>query len=265
MENNLHKVVIVTGAASGIGLAVADRFLSGQFTTILVDQNQENLEKTVGIFRNQYHDVSSFICDLRIEEQVKNLIDSTVGQFGRLDALVNCAGISPVGSVTEINESDFRKAVDINLISIFLSCKHAIPYMISNHQGVIVNIVGTLGSKAIRNKAAYCASKGGALNLTQQMALDYGDYGIRVNAVSPGYVDTPLNKGMSEEIRRLILESQPLHQATSGKDIAEAVFFLCSDAAAMITGTNLTVDAGQSASQGSLAAVDYWSSKLSQE
>jgi len=262
MKKNQNKVAMVTGAASGIGYAVAQRFLSSNVATILVDINNEKLDVVTKSLQKDYDNVFSFICDLTKEEEVQLLIPKIIEKVERIDILVNCAGVSPIGSVTEISLLEFRKTIDINLISIFLTCKYILPYMMSMENGVIINIVGTLGLKAIRRKASYCATKAAVHNLSQQMALDYGDYGIRINSVSPGFVDTPLNKDLTDEIRSLILESQPLHKAASGQDIAESVYFLSSDAASLITGTNLVIDGGQSASQGSLSAVDYWASRL---
>lgn len=258
------KVAIVTGSASGIGKAIAERFAKEGISVMLTDVNSERLTETEKDFKAKGYLVDSFLCDITNEASVKELMEKAISCFQRIDILVNCAGISPVGRVTDISEADFKKAIEINLVAPFLTSKYVLPYMMENKSGSITNIVGTLGSKAIRSKAAYCASKAGILNLTKQMALDYGDYGIRVNAVSPGFADTPLNSSMDDSTRNIIIESQALHTAIEASDIAEAVAFISSDAARLITGANLTVDAGQSASQGSLSAVDFWSIKFGQ-
>lgn len=256
-KSTTKGVAIVTGAASGIGKAIAEKLAMLNYSVCLTDVNEAKLLEEESHLRQKLCDITAFTCDITCEDSVKALVDYTVNMFGSLNILVNCAGISPVGRVIDISEKDFRKALDINLVAPFLLSKYSIPYMIKADHACIVNIAGTLGSKAIRSKAAYCASKGGITNLTRQMALDFGDYGIRVNSVSPGFADTPLNNGMENNTREIIVESQALHETIEASDIAEAVAFICSDSAKLITGADLVVDAGQSASQGSLSAVDY--------
>ncbi len=253
------KVAVVTGAASGIGKAVALKLAQNGASVMITDINEAQLSCYMNELSNMGYRVASYPCNITSEEKVKGLMARTVEEFGRIDILVNCAGISPVGRVTDITLENFQRTMDINVKAPFLTSKYALPYMIQQESGSIVNIAGTLGEKAIRSKAAYCASKGALMNLTRQMALDYGDYGIRVNSVSPGFADTPLNNGMENKTREVLIEAQPLHRVTEATDIAEAVAFVCSDAARRMTGANLAIDAGQSASQGSLSVVDYYS------
>ena len=224
------KKVIVTGAASGIGKAVAYAMAREGAEVAMIDLNAKGVNLVAEEFLKEKLSVIALACDVSNSDQVQSTINKVVPQLGQIDVLVNCAGISPEGRVTDISEADFRKVLDINLVAIFLTSKYSLPHLIHS-RGIIINIVGTLAYKAIRSKAAYCASKAGALNLTQQMALDYGDYGVRINVVCPGMVNSPLNAGLTDEMRNLLVEFQPLQRLTQPEDIAAAVVFLASEAA----------------------------------
>ncbi|MCB0162116.1 MAG: SDR family oxidoreductase, partial [Caldilineaceae bacterium] len=177
---------------------------------------------------------------------VQRMVDTAVHAFGRLDIVVCSAGISPAGRVTDISEADWDECIAVDLRSVFLAAKYAIPRM--TRGGVIVNVAGTLGIRPCRNKAAYAAAKAGVINLTRAVALDYALDGIRCNVICPGYIDTPLNAGFDPADRDAFLaESQPLAGLIQPDEVAAMAVYLASDAARMVTGQVFVIDGGQQA------------------
>jgi NAD(P)-dependent dehydrogenase (short-subunit alcohol dehydrogenase family) len=176
------------------------------------------------------------------------MITETVTHYGALDILFNNAGISPSGSVTEISETDWDECLNIDLKSVFLGAKYAIPEMIRRGGGVILSNAGTFGIRAAKGKAAYSAAKAGVINLTRAIALDHAREGIRCNVICPGYVDTPLTAGVPDEARDEFLgRYQPLPGFIQAGEIAQLAVYLASDAARMITGQTFVLDGGQQA------------------
>jgi 3-oxoacyl-[acyl-carrier protein] reductase len=176
------------------------------------------------------------------------MVDLAVRQFGGLDILVNSAGISPVGTVTEIDEDAWDECIAIDLRSVFLGAKYAIPEMQRRGGGVILNVAGTFGLSGARNKAAYSAAKAGAINLSRSIALDYARDNIRCNAICPGYVDTPLNADFPTDARDRFLDArQPLPGLIQPEEVAQLALFLASNAGRMLTGQTYVVDGGQQA------------------
>lgn len=236
----------VTGAGSGIGRGIALRLADEGAKVVMADVDAVRGEETAqAVARAGAHGL--FVqTDVTNAESVRRAVDAAFRRFERLDTLVNCAGISPVGSVTETTEEDWNRCLAIDLTSVFLTCKYAVPAMLRGGGGSIVNIAGTLGLLAGFRKAAYCAAKAGVVNLTRQVALDYGP-AVRANCVCPGFVDTPLNAAVSEEDRRGIAARLPLGRVGQAEDIARAVVYLASRESSYVTGTCLVVDGGQTA------------------
>jgi NAD(P)-dependent dehydrogenase (short-subunit alcohol dehydrogenase family) len=255
------KIALVTGATSGIGKAIAVRCVQEGARVMLTGRSAERGQAVCDALNATGGRAYFKVADVTREADVLAVVQATIERCGGLDILVNGAGISPSGRVTDTSLQDWQRTLDIDLTSIFLTSKSSLPHMMAQRQGVILNILGTLAMRAVRDKAAYCAAKAGALNLTFQMALDYGDYGIRVNAICPGFIDTPLNHQLTPELLTTIVESQPLHRTGQADDVAGAAVYLASEAASYVTGAALAVDGGQSASMGALSAVDYWARK----
>lgn len=179
---------------------------------------------------------------------VQRMIAAAVERFGGVDILFNNAGISPNGTVTEITEEEWDECIAIDLRSVFLGAKYAIPVMQERGGGVILNTAGTLGIRPCRNKAAYGAAKAGVINLTKAIALDYARDNVRCNVICPGYIDTPLTAHMATEERDAFLEvSQPLRGLIQPEEVAALAVYLASDAARMITGQAFVIDGGQQA------------------
>jgi NAD(P)-dependent dehydrogenase (short-subunit alcohol dehydrogenase family) len=244
------KVAVVTGAASGIGKGCAG-FLSGMGAdVVLLDVSKEKGEAAA----EEIGSGACFMeCDITDEGQCKAVAEKVKEQFGRVDVLVNCAGVIRRKSVVDLTEEDWDIVIDVGLKGTFLVSKHLIPLMASGGGGSIINIGSGWGIKGGPKAAAYCAAKGGIINLTRAMAIDHGPQNIRVNCVSPGDTDTPL---LRDEARQLginedewLAESadRPLARLGEPKDIAMAVYFLASDLSSWVSGANLVVDGGGTA------------------
>jgi NAD(P)-dependent dehydrogenase (short-subunit alcohol dehydrogenase family) len=242
------RVAIVTGAGSGIGRGIAIRFSEEGAKIVVADKTSISGEETARMIRARGGEAIFVLTDVTSGADIQRMVQTARDQFGRLDTLVNNAGISPNGSVTEIDEDEWDLALNVDLKSVFLGCKYAIPVMIESGGGSIVNIAGTLGFMAMPRKAAYCAAKAGVINLTRQMAIDYGPRNVRINCICPGFVDTPLNAGYTEEQRREELDKLPISRAGQTDDIAKAALYLASDESAYVTGSRIIVDGGQTLS-----------------
>jgi len=237
--------VFITGAGSGIGRACALAFAARGARVAVVGRT---LSKCLAVAIEIGACAIAVEADVASSADVQHAIAHTIERFGGLDMLINSAGISPAGRVTDISEAEWDECISIDLTSNFLTAKYAIPHMQRRGGGVIVNIAGTFGMRAASGKAAYSAAKAGVVNLTRSIALDYAREGIRCNVICPGFVDTPLTAGFDGAGRDTFLERyQPLRGMTQPEEVAALAVYLASDAAKMITGQVFAIDAGQQA------------------
>ena len=239
------KVVIVTGATSGIGRATAIMFAAQGVSVVLVGRNASRgheIEKEI----TEGNGTAVFMqCDVSREDEAKSMIDATVRKFGRIDVLFNNAGIMPQS--TEIEKfpvEDWRKTFDINVNGMFFVTRCAKPYIVQS-KGTIINNASIAGLQhyAAGRSYAYSASKAAVIQLSHQMAKNYGEEGVRVNCICPGIVDTPI---LGDRDRRAYVERVPLKRLGTPEDIAKVVLFLASDAADYLTGVVLPIDGGVS-------------------
>lgn len=244
MSASLRKVALVTGAARGIGLAVAKRFLADDWRVVLLDIEDDLLEKSVAALAEP--DVTMAVtCDVSDANAVTTAFAAIERRFGRLDALVNNAGIAVFTPLMETSEADWNRVIKVNLTGPFLCSKAAVLLMRERGGGAIVNITSISGLRASTLRSAYVTSKAGLAHLTRQLAVELASLGIRVNGVAPGPVDTAMAKAVhSPEIRADYHDAIPLNRYGLEEELAEAVFFLCSDRASYITGQILAVDGG---------------------
>ena len=244
MSASLQKVALVTGAARGIGLAVAKRFLADGWRVALLDIEGDLLEKSVAALAKP--DVTMAVtCDVSDANAVATAFAAIERRFGRLDALVNNAGIAVFTPLMETSQADWNRVIEVNLTGPFLCSKAAVPLMREHGGGAIVNITSISGLRASTLRSAYGTSKAGLAHLTKQLAVELASLGIRVNGVAPGPVDTAMAKAVhSAEIRADYHDAIPLNRYGLEEELAEAVFFLCSDRASYITGQILAVDGG---------------------
>jgi NAD(P)-dependent dehydrogenase (short-subunit alcohol dehydrogenase family) len=238
-----QKVALVTGAARGIGLAVAKRFLAEGWRVALLDIEGELLWKSVEALAAA-GDTLALNCDVSDASAVASAVAEIERRFGRLDALVNNAGVAVFAPLLETSDDDWSRVLAVNLTGPFLCAKAAVPLM-RGHGGAIVNITSISAVRASTLRSAYGTSKAGLAHLTKQLAVELASLGIRVNGVAPGPVDTAMAKAVhTPEIRADYHDAIPLNRYGLEEELAEAVFFLCSDRASYITGQILAVDGG---------------------
>ena len=238
------KVALVTGAARGIGLATAKRFLVEGWRVALLDIEGALLKEAVAALADPDHTLALH-CDVSDAKGVHAAIDAIGKRFGRLDALINNAGIAVFAPIMETSDADWRRIMEVNRTGPFLCTKAAAPLMREHGGGAIVNVTSISAVRASTLRSAYGSSKAGLAHLTKQLAVELASLGIRVNAVAPGPVETAMAKAVhTPEIRADYHDAIPLNRYGLEEELAEAIFFLCSDRASYITGQILAVDGG---------------------
>jgi len=237
------QVAVVTGAARGIGLAVARKFIELGYRVSLLDIDFPALSAASATLEKEK--VLAIECDVAVPAQVKDAVGKTVAKFGRIDALVNNAGIALFKPMLETTYEEWSRVLDVNLSGPFLCTQACAPVMLKNGGGAVVNVASISGMRASTLRIAYGTSKAALMHLTKQQAAELGNMGIRVNAVSPGPVDTAMAKEVhTADIRAGYHDAIPLNRYGTEEEIAAAVVFLCSDAASYINGQTLAVDGG---------------------
>jgi len=247
------KVALITGGGTGLGAAFTKRFVEEGAKVVITGRRREPLERVAGSLPKG--SVHVFQGDVSKLEQAQAMVDETVKFGGKIDILVNNAGIDPAGAVVDIPVEQWQKIIDINLTGPFLLMKAAIPVMIKNGGGSIVNIASLAGVRCIPAMPAYTASKAGLIGLTQATALDYGAQNIRVNVVAPGPIRTEMLEnsmaGLAEATGtditgalNTLTKFLPLKRPAMPEEVAGAVVFLASDDASFITGTTILVEGG---------------------
>ena len=238
------KVALVTGAARGIGLAVARKFLADGYRVALLDIDAPALMKAAAALGGR-DKVLAMECDVAVPQQVTASVDRAAAHFGRIDALVNNAGVAVFKPMLETSFEEWSRVLDVNLSGPFLCTQACAPVMLKNGGGAVVNIASISGLRASTLRVAYGTSKAGLMHLTKQQAAELGNMGIRVNAVAPGPVDTAMAKDVhTPDIRSGYHDAIPLNRYGTEEEIAAAVAFLCSDAASYVNGQTLAVDGG---------------------
>jgi NAD(P)-dependent dehydrogenase (short-subunit alcohol dehydrogenase family) len=248
--NFAGKVAFVTGAASGIGRAAALAFAREGASVVAADVSEQDNQKTGSLIEEQGGRALAVRCDVTRAEDVKTALDKTAEAFGRLDFAFNNAGIEPrkPAPTAEYEEEEWNRIIDTNLRGVFLCMKHEIPLILKQGGGAIVNTSSGAGIIGIKGSPAYTAAKHGVIGLTRAAALDYAAQNIRVNAVCPGYIDTPMMgrfTGGTPEGRAKVIAEEPVGRMGKPEEIAAAVVWLCSDAAAFMVGHAMVMDGGQ--------------------
>jgi len=242
------KVALITGASRGIGKATARLFAQEGATVVLAARSDEEMDRIVEEIKTNGGEAMAVKTDVADAASVEALIKRIVDANGRLDIAVNNAGIAGGNKpLVEVSEELFDRIIAVNLKGVFLGMKYEIPVMLAGGGGAIVNMsstVGLIGSGA--GIAPYIASKHGVAGLTKAAALEYGRYNIRVNAIAPGTTRTPVNERwiVDDQIRQRITSGIPMGRIADPAEVAEAILWLCSDAASYVTGVTLPVDGG---------------------
>ncbi len=250
MNTLKDKVALITGGASGIGRATALLFAQEGAAVNIADINTELGRSVVQEIQSQGGHAGFTLCDVTRAEDCRLAVDATLEQFGRLDILFNNAGIIRRADVVETTEAEWDRVLAVNLKSIFLMSKYAVPVMAQAGGGVIINTSSGWGMKGGAQAVSYCASKGAVVNMTRAMAIDHGMQNIRVNCICPGDVDTPMLRHEARQLGQpeaeFLAEAaiRPLRRFGKPIEIAQAVLYLASDASSYVTGAALVVDGG---------------------
>jgi len=243
------SVALITGASSGIGAATAIAFAEAGWDVMAAGRDEGRLEEVAEVSEN----IATWSGELSASEECEELVADTIDEFGRIDCLVNSAGVIVRANVANTSDEDWRYTMNINLDVPFFLSRAALPHLL-RARGSIVNIASDWGLMGGMRAAAYCASKGGIIQLTKAMALDYALHGLRVNAVCPGDVDTPMlaNEAESEAVDLDDYLADAAQQSPNGRiatpeEVAALILFLAGDSALHITGTAIPIDGGSSA------------------
>jgi NAD(P)-dependent dehydrogenase (short-subunit alcohol dehydrogenase family) len=243
MTSSSHKVALVTGAARGIGLSTAKRFLADGWRVALLDIEGELLRNAAAGLAGP--ETLALTCDVADAAQVARAIDEVGKRFGRLDALINNAGVAVFAPLLETSDADWNRILAVNLTGPFICTKAAIPLLREAGGGAIVNVTSISSLRASTLRSAYGTSKAGLAHLTKQLAVELASLGIRVNGVAPGPVDTAMAKAVhTAEIRADYHDAIPLNRYGLEEELAEAIFFLAGERSSYITGQILAVDGG---------------------
>ena len=247
------KVALITGAGSGIGRASALKFAREGAKVVAVDIQEEGNAETVASIRAEGGAATAVDANVTDSQAVRRMIGAAVEAYGRLDILFNNAGIAIRGTILDIDEEGFDRIFAVNLKGVFLGCKEAIPLMKSQGGGVILNTASQMGVVGVEASAVYPATKGAVIQLTRCLALDHATDGIRVNAICPGPIDTPLARnnrqqtGDPEAALANRLARIPLGRIGNPEEMADVAAYLCSDEASFITGAAILADGGWTA------------------
>ncbi|MBO9126206.1 MULTISPECIES: SDR family NAD(P)-dependent oxidoreductase [Rhizobium/Agrobacterium group] len=248
------KAVLVTGVASGLGRAVAQALAVEGAQLALVDRAREPLDQLVSELQKNGCEVIHFVGDVAQEQTSKEAIGLALRQFGKLDILINNAGINPTGTISQTDPATWQHALDVNLKSAYLFCREAIPHMIEAGKGVIVNTASIAGQRASTGESVYGVSKAGLIMLTRTIARDYGARGIRANAICPGVLESVMADRLTRMSSDQVLARDqrfaptvPLGRLGTYEEIAKSILFLASEDASYVNGAQLTVDGGLTA------------------
>lgn len=239
------QVILVTGGASGIGLATIERCLAEGAKVAMADLPGEARQAEATRLDARYPGRCLFVpVDVSSTEQVDAMVATTVAKFGRLDGVFNNAGIGGISPADAYTDDDFLRIIDINLNGVFRVARAALRAMYPQGKGSIVNCASILGVFGQSGTAAYTAAKGGVVNMTRTLALEGAGKGVRVNSIGPGYIDTPLLSALDEATMKFLIGLHPLGRLGRPEEVAAATLFLLSDEASFVTGANLLVDGG---------------------
>jgi NAD(P)-dependent dehydrogenase (short-subunit alcohol dehydrogenase family) len=243
------RVAFITGAGSGIGRATALAFPAQGAAVAVSDNSEKDLHETARLIEDRGGQALPVLCDVTRSDDVAAAVAAAVREFGRLDFAFNNAGVEqPVAPLHEISDEQWDRIIDINLRGVFYGMKHEIPAMLATGGGAIVNTSSGAGVIGIAGQSAYAASKHAVIGLTKAAALDYAAAGVRINAVCPGIIETPMMdrfSGGTEEGRQRVIGQEPVGRMGRPEEIASAVLWLCSDLGAFTVGHALVVDGGQ--------------------
>jgi len=240
-----NKVVIVTGGGSGIGQATAILYAQGGARVIVSDIDEKGAQETVASIKKAGGDASFVKTDVSNPEDCEALVKTTIRIHGRLDMAFNNAGIGgEMNPIADMSVEGWLKVINVNLNSVFYCMKYELPEMLKQGHGSIVNMSSILGQVAFGNSAAYVAAKHGVVGISRNAAVEYAKQGIRVNAVGPAFINTPLLSALDQKMKDALVTMHPIGRLGEAKEVAELVVWLSSDKASFVTGNYYAVDGG---------------------
>jgi 3-oxoacyl-[acyl-carrier protein] reductase len=239
-----NKIVVITGSARGIGFSIAETFCQNGATAVILDLFQESVDEAVQNLSDQGYSAIGFAANVTDSSSIDAVFKDIINKFGKIDILINNAGITKDGLIMKMKESDWDAVLNVNLKGTFVCTQKAIRYMLRERNGVILNIASVIGQMGNAGQANYAASKGGVISFTKSSAKEFASRNIRVNAIAPGFIETEMTKKLADNVVEEYKKGIPLNKLGSPKDVANALLFLASDEAAYITGQTINVDGG---------------------
>ncbi|WP_219621862.1 SDR family NAD(P)-dependent oxidoreductase [Bacillus sp. V5-8f] len=241
------KVCIVTGSSMGIGEAISERFAEEGAKVVVNSRSQERADQTARSLREKGYEVCAIAADMANKQSVENLVATTIQKYGQIDVFVNNAGINRIGPSMALSEEDWKAVLDTNLSGVFFGCQEAGKAMEKVGGGSIINITSVYGQVCVPMRAAYSSTKHGMIGLTKVLAVEWAEKNIRVNAVAPAYIKTPLDETDQEAggyDDQDVVRRTPLRRFGTTKEVADVVLFLATDESSYVTGTTYNVDGG---------------------
>ena len=240
-----NRVAVVTGGASGIGGKTVDFFVQEGTRVAIVDNDPNRIKITVNLLKACGGEVQGFHCDVREERAVGRMMEMVVKHFGKINFLVNCAGITGrIAPLETAGQEEWQKILDANLIGTIHCCKAVMPLLRAQKRGRIVNIASEAGVSGEKDLEIYAASKGGVMAFTKSLAKDLGRYNVTVNAVAPAFVHSPMTAYLTPELEQKWLRAYPIKRLGETEDVASMIVFLCSDRCSWITGQTISINGG---------------------
>lgn len=236
--SDTHKVALVTGATRGIGKGIAERFLAAGYNVAVCGRNQELLQEL------NHPQLLTFQADVSDSEQVDNFITAVMDRWGRIDVVVNNAGITQDNLLMRMTDQQWQQVLDVNLTGVFNICRSVIRPMMKQRSGKVINISSVIGVTGNPGQTNYAAAKAGVIGFTKSLAKEVASRGILVNAVAPGYIDTDMTQQLSDQQKQQVIDQIPLKKTGTVNDVTELVFFLASENNQYITGQTIHVDGG---------------------
>ncbi|MDD2504580.1 MAG: glucose 1-dehydrogenase [Clostridia bacterium] len=243
------KTAIVTGATKGLGYSIAMALAESGADIVVVSRNEGDCKRVAEEIKNKGRKSLAHSCDITKKSMIEDLVNGTIDEFGKIDILVNNAGIAVTKPAVNLTEDDWDRVINTNLKGAFLVAQTVGKKMIEQQYGRIINVASVFGLVGDKNILPYLCSKGGVVQMTRGLALEWAKYNILVNAIAPGYVVTPINKKVlsEEKVQNYLLGKTPLRRFGTPEEIAGAAVFLASDEAGYLTGSILSVDGGWTA------------------
>ncbi|NCU51527.1 MAG: SDR family oxidoreductase [Proteobacteria bacterium] len=238
--NLKNKKVFITGGASGIGLSILENFYKLEADIFTIGTNVENL-KTI---QNNFPKIKTSNFNLENHQKIEELVKEAKEKLGGLDIVINNAGITKDNLAIRMSDEEWNKVININLTAVFLICKYSIKVMMKQDSGSIINISSIVGHTGNFGQANYSSAKAGIIAMSKSLAKEYAKKNIRVNCISPGFIDTKMTKNINEEFKKKLIENIPMGKLGNGNDIANCAIFLASDLSSYITGETIHVNGG---------------------